>query len=64
MTRGTHGEKIVAAIGSEKMPSSDKLRLVDALNKYDQWVHDLNTVDAPTLDELIQKMVSLLNDYK
>lgn len=62
MTRGTHGEKIVAAIGSEKMPSSDKLRLVDALNKYDQWVHDLNTVDAPTLDELIQKMVSLLND--
>lgn len=55
MTRGTHGEKIVAAIGSEKMPSSDKLRLVDALNKYDQWVHDLNTVDAPTLDELIQK---------
>lgn len=64
MTRGTHGEKIVAAIESEKMPASDKVRLRAALDRYDKWVNDLKTIDAPTLDELIIKLVGLLNDYK
>ncbi|WP_443932322.1 hypothetical protein [Phascolarctobacterium succinatutens] len=31
MVRGTHGEKIVAALESEKMPPNDKDRLEAAL---------------------------------
>ena len=64
MVRGVHGEKIVAAIDSEKMPATDIPRLKDALVKYDEWVKKLNEASGNTLDELIENMVSLLNDYK
>ncbi len=64
MPRGTHGEKIVAALESTKLPSSDKPRLEAALQKYDEWVSALIATDAPTINELIEKMVSLLNWYK
>ena len=64
MPRGTHGEKIIAALESTKLPSSDKPRLEVALQKYDEWVSALDSVDAPTVDELIEKMIDLLNSYK
>lgn len=64
MSRGTHGEKIVAALESIKLPNSDKPRLEAALQKYDEWVRALNDADALTVDELIEKMVNLLNLYK
>lgn len=64
MSRGTHGEKIVAALESIKLPNSDKPRLEAALQKYDEWVRALNDADALTVDELIKKMVNLLNLYK
>ena len=64
MLRGVHGEKIVAALDSEKMPATDIPRLKDALVKYDEWVKKLNEASGNTLDELIENMVSLLNDYK
>ncbi len=64
MTRGTHGEKIVAAIGSDKMPETDKIRLREALDKYDKWIERLNTDDSETLDSFIEMMVGLLNEYK
>lgn len=64
MARGTHGEKIVAAIESEKMPPNDKGRLEAALQKYDEWVKELEDADASTVDDLVEKMVGLLNEYK
>ncbi len=64
MPRGTHGEKIVAAMESAKLPSSDKSRLEAALQKYDEWVEKLEAADAPTVDELIETLVGLLNEYK
>ena len=64
MQRGTHGEKIVAAMDSSKLPNSDKPRLQNALRKYDEWVSALEEADAPTVKELIEKLVGLLNEYK
>ncbi|MBE6791592.1 MAG: Bpu10I family restriction endonuclease [Ruminococcaceae bacterium] len=64
MPRGTHGEKIVAALDSAKLPNSDKPRLRMALQKYDEWIGALEATDAPTVDELIEKLVRLLNEYK
>ena len=64
MIRGTHGEKIVAAIESDKMPETDKIRLREALDKYDKWIERLNTDDSETLDSFIEMMVGLLNEYK
>lgn len=62
--RGTHGEKIVAAIESEKMPAVDVERLKEALKVYDKWVETLNTIDAETLSELVVLLVDQLNKYK
>lgn len=64
MPRGTHGEKIVAAMDSAKLPNCDKSRLKVALQKYDKWIIALEEADAPTVDELIEKLVGLLNEYK
>lgn len=38
MVRGVHGEKIVSAIASDKMPKSDIPRLKETLDRYDKWV--------------------------
>ena len=64
MSRGTHGEKIVAAKDSDKLPNVDRERLEQAISRYDIWIQDLESSDGETLDELIQKMVELLNNYK
>ncbi len=62
--RGTHGEKLVAAINSEKTPLEDKGRLEEALKVYDKWAMALNIITGNNIDELIEKMISLLNEYK
>ncbi|MBR3391179.1 MAG: Bpu10I family restriction endonuclease [Firmicutes bacterium] len=64
MPRGTHGEKVVAARESDKLPVADQERLDEAISKYDKWIQDLESADGVTLDELIENMVTLLNDYK
>jgi hypothetical protein len=64
MSRGVHGEKLVAAINSEKLPENDIPRLRNAIEVYDRWVESLNNVEADDLDNLIQNMVGLLNEYK
>ena len=64
MSRGTHGEKIVAVLDSDKLPAADKERVALAIQQYDKWVSDLEETTADTLDELIDSMVGKLNDYK
>lgn len=64
MPRGTHGEKVAAARESDKLPVADRGRLDEAISKYDEWIQGLEAVDGETLDELIENMVALLNDYK
>lgn len=63
MNRGTHGEKIVAAMESDKLPTVDKDRLKEAIAVYDKWVEELKTADAEDLNALIDLMVSKLNEY-
>ncbi|MDY2996033.1 MAG: Bpu10I family restriction endonuclease [Faecalimonas sp.] len=64
MARGVHGEKIVSAIQSNKMPAKDVPRLKMALQKYDEWIEKLNAINAETVDELVEKLVAELNTYK
>lgn len=64
MVRGIHGDKIVATLESEKLPSSDKNRVKTALEYYDNWIDKLNHTSAESLELLITRMVNLLNDYK
>lgn len=62
--RGVHGEKIVAAIESQKTPEEDKIRLQEALLRYDEWVVSLRQIESASLDCLTREMVALLNRYK
>lgn len=64
MARGVHGEKIVSAIQSNKMPVKDVPRLEMALQRYDEWIEELKGINAETVDELVEKPVTELNTYK
>jgi len=64
MARGVHGEKLVAAKNSDKIPQGDIARIEYAINAYDKWIQDLQTVNAGDLQALIIELVHLLNDYK
>lgn len=64
MPRGTHGEKIMAARDSIKLPAADVPRLEEALARYDVWIQKLENASGETLDDLIANMVHLLNEYK
>lgn len=64
MARGVHGEKIVSAIESDKMPKVDVSRLREALHRYDIWVQNLQNAKGECLEDLIENMVRYLNEYK
>lgn len=64
MSRGVHGEKLVATLNSTKLPSEDREMVTKAIDKYDDWIKDLSTCDAESVEQLILKLVHLLNDYK
>lgn len=64
MNRGVHGEKLIALLQSNKLPDGDKNRVENAIQKYDNWIENLNGVQGDTINELIKIMVDMLNDYK
>lgn len=64
MTRGVHGEKIVALLTNAKLPTSDVARVNAAIARYDAWIHELQTADAPTLSKLVSVLVHNLTMYK
>ena len=64
MSRGTHGEKIVALLESEKLPSADYSRVEKAIKTYDQWIIDLHNTTGESLDGLITSLVAKLSEYK
>ena len=64
MARGVHGEKIVSAIQSNRMPVNHVPRMEMALQRYDEWIEKLKGINAETVDELVEKLVTELNTYK
>lgn len=61
---GVHGEKLVSAKESNKLPPSDIPIIEGAINRYYNWIKDLKSIDEENLDIRIEKMVDLLNEYK
>ena len=57
MARGVHGEKIVSAIQSNKMPVKDVPRLEMALQRYDECIEKIKGINAETVDEVVEKLV-------
>ena len=58
-----HLEKLGATLTNDKLPPSDKPRIKATVDRYHQWIKDLDQV-AGTGDEVLVKMIELLNGYR
>ena len=58
-----HLEKLTATFSNEKLPERDKPKLEEAIERYKDWISRLRTVTGSP-DEIVKKMVELLNQYK
>lgn len=58
-----HLEKLNATLANDKLPTIDQTRVREAIEYYKEWIQNLESVPE-TPDEIIPKMVKLLNDYK
>jgi hypothetical protein len=59
-----HYDKLVATLQNEKLPSEDKSVLQQAVVRYGEWVSNLRAVQGSSVEEVVNKMVALLNDYR
>lgn len=58
-----HLDKLKATLDNEKLPECDKPRIEEAVAKYKEWTAKLDEVKGIP-DEIIQKSVDLLNEYR
>jgi hypothetical protein len=58
-----HLEKLTATLENEKLPAGDRARVEAAIQRYINWIAALDAVTG-TPDEIISRMVALLNDYR
>ncbi len=58
-----HGDKLKKLLENNKLPSVDKQKVEQALNKYKNWVNGLDSCELSG-DELLNFMVKKLNEYK
>ena len=58
-----HLEELNKTLNNPKLPLVDKPRVEAAIDKYRMWIQALREVSAEAPD-IIEQMVSLLNDYK
>jgi hypothetical protein len=58
-----HLDKLNATLANEKLPPDDKPRIERAIERHRQWVQQLDKVEG-TPEEILERMVSLLTEYK
>jgi hypothetical protein len=58
-----HGNKIAALAANRKVPNSDKPRVLAAKQRYEIWVKSMDNLTLVG-DELLERLVALLNEYK
>lgn len=61
---GVHGQKLLATRNSDKLPAEDIPMMDKAIKLYSEWITKLNGVKADSIEDLVKKMVDLLNWYK
>ncbi len=58
-----HGDKLKALTNNAKLPEADKRRVQEQIKKYDTWIASMDALTEEG-DELLLKLVTLLNQYK
>lgn len=56
-----HGDKLQALLANDKLPASDQARVRDAIEKYHEWIGEL---DSLPIQQPVESLVTSLNDYK
>jgi len=59
-----HLEKLRSTLENEKLPPNDKPIIEAAIERYADWVKRLTEVTADNVEDTVNKMVGLLNDYR
>ena len=59
-----HLEKLLATLENDKLPSRDKSHLEACIGKYQEWITKLLAVSGTSLEDVVDKMVALLNEYR
>src|SRR5438552_719974 len=59
-----HLEKLRSTLENEKLPPADKPILEAAIKRYQDWIKKLTTVSGNSVEEIVEKMVALLNEYR
>jgi len=58
-----HYDKIIACLKNPRLPDADRERVQEAVNKYQQWIQALESVEQGHPDT-VQKLVEATNQYK
>ena len=58
-----HLEKLASTLTNDKLPKGDTPRVEAAIERYHQWILDLEGV-AGTPDQVIARLIGLLNEYR
>lgn len=58
-----HGDKLRALLQNSKLPGNDRKRVENAINRYSDWLDKLRAVEG-SYEDIVGKMVSLLDEYK
>lgn len=61
---GVHGEKIYKLLESKKLPTVDIPRVEVAIERYEEWITALESLECGTVEETVVQAVKLLDEYK
>jgi len=59
----THGDKLIALSNNNKLPISDRIKVKEAIEKYNNWRNTLLQIEGD-INSIISRSVELLNNYK
>jgi hypothetical protein len=58
-----HGDKLRALLSNEKLPATDRPKVVEAVERYQNWLKQTKVVSG-TVEDKVVAMVTWLNKYK
>ena len=58
-----HGDKLSALLENDKLPETDRPRILKAVTLYKKWVENLKSVSGDN-QKMVVDMVDILNEYK
>src|SRR5258708_40166899 len=59
----SHGDKLKALLRSKKLPVNDKVKVEEAVKRYQKWRKEITAVEG-TFDKQVAKLVAHLNEYR